>query len=122
MQGLYYFIVKPVKSRYNNIKKVGDKSLITNTENFTHQNVNRNAIVISVPKGVNTDIKKGDEVIVHHNVFRRWKDIRGVEQNSKGYFEEDKYFVQLDQMYLYKQDNNWKSMKDYQSYIDYQKI
>ena len=45
MQGLYYFIVKPVESRYNNTKKIGDKSLITNTENFTHQNVNRNAIV-----------------------------------------------------------------------------
>jgi len=113
MQGLYYFIVKPVESRYNNTKKIGDKSLITNTENFTHQNVNRNAIVISTPKGIQTDIKKGDEVIVHHNVFRRWKDIRGVEQNSKGYFEEDKYFVQLDQLYLYKQNNEWKSIKDY---------
>ena len=38
MQGLYYFVVKPVNSRYNNIKKIGDKSLITNTENFTHPN------------------------------------------------------------------------------------
>ena len=47
MRGLYYFIVKPVKSRYNNVKKIGDKELITNTENFTHQNVNRNAIVLS---------------------------------------------------------------------------
>ena len=69
MRGLYYFVVKPVESRYNNVKKIGDKSLITNTENFTHQNVNRNAIVLSVPKGVNTDIKVGDELIVHHNVF-----------------------------------------------------
>ena len=113
MQGLYYFIVKPVKSRYNNVKKIGDKSLITNTENFTHQNVNRNAIVLSVPKGVNTNIKVGDEIIVHHNVFRRWKDIRGVEQNSKGYFEEDKYFVQQDQVYLYKSNNIWKSVDEY---------
>ena len=113
MQGLYYFIVKPVESRYTNVKKIGDKSLITNTENFTHQNVNRNAIVLAVPKDVDTEIKIGDEVIVHHNVFRRWKDIRGVEQNSKGYFKEDQYFVQLDQMYLYKQNNQWKSIDDY---------
>ena len=113
MQGLYYFIVKPVESRYKNIKKIGDKSLITNTENFTHQNVNRNAIVLAVPKDFDTEIKVGDEVIVHHNVFRRWKDIRGVEQNSKGYFKEDQYFVQLDQMYLYKQNNQWKSIDDY---------
>lgn len=113
MQGLYYFVVKPVNSRYNNIKKIGDKSLITNTENFTHQNVNRNAIVLSTPKGFDTNISIGDEIIVHHNVFRRWKDIRGVEQNSKGYFDEDKYFVQLDQIYLYKNNNTWKSVDEY---------
>ena len=113
MRGLYYFIVKPVESRYNNIKKIGDKELITNTENFTHQNVNRNAIVLSVPKGIDTDIKPGDEVIVHHNVFRRWKDVRGVEQDSKGYFKENQYFVQQDQLYLYKSKNHWKSIDDY---------
>jgi len=113
MQGLYYFVVKPVNSRYNNIKKIGDKSLITNTENFTHKNVNRNAIVLSTPKGFDTNISVGDEIIVHHNVFRRWKDLRGVEQNSKGYFDEDKYFVQLDQIYLYKNNNTWKSVDEY---------
>ena len=113
MQGLYYFIVKPVESRYTNVKKIGDKSLITNTENFTHQNVNRNAIVLAVPKDIDTEIKIGDEVIVHHNVFRVWKDIRGVEQNSKSYFKEDQYFVQQDQMYLYKQNDQWKSIDNY---------
>ena len=113
MRGLYYFVVKPVESRYNNVKKIGDKSLITNTENFTHQNVNRNAIVLSVPKGVNTDIKVGDELIVHHNVFRRWKDVRGVEQNSKGYLDENTYFVQQDQIYLYKSNSKWKSIDTY---------
>ena len=87
--------------------------IFTNTENFTHQNVNRNAIVLSTPKGVETNIKVGDEIIIHHNVFRRWKDVRGVEQNSKGYFKENEYFVQLDQIYLYKQDNKWKSINDY---------
>ncbi len=113
MRGLYYFVVKPVESRYNNVKKIGDKNLITNTENFTHQNVNRNAIVLSTPKGIETNIKVGDEIIIHHNVFRRWKDVRGVEQDSKSYFKENEYFVQLDQIYLYKQDNEWKSINDY---------
>ena len=113
MQGLYYFIVKPVESRYNNKKNINGKELILNTEIFTHQSVNRNAIVISVPKGLDTPIKKGDEIIVHHNVFRRWKDVRGNEQNSKSYFKEDQYFVQQDQVYLYKNKNNWKSVDEY---------
>ena len=113
MQGLFYFIVKPVESRYKNTKNIGDKSLITNTENFTHQNVNRNAIVLAIPKDLETEIQVGDEVVVHHNVFRVWKDIRGVEQNSKSYFKEDQYFVQQDQIYLYKQNNEWKSIDNY---------
>jgi len=113
MQGLFYFIVKPVESRYKNTKNIGDKSLITNTENFTHQNVNRNAIVLAIPKDLETEIQVGDEVIVHHNVFRFWKDIRGVEQSSKSYFKEDQYFVQQDQIYLYKQNNQWKSIDNY---------
>ena len=43
--------------------------------------VNREAIVVSLPKAVKTDIKIGDTVIVHHNVFRRWHDQQGVEKN-----------------------------------------
>ena len=89
MQGLFDFIVTPVKSRYNNTKKLGDKELILNTEIFTHKNVNRNAIVIATPRAVETDIKPGDEVIIHHNVFRRFNDIRGEEKNSRSYFKED---------------------------------
>ena len=75
MQGLFDFIVTPVKSRYNNTKKIGDKKLILNTEIFTHKNVNRNAIVLATPKAFKTKIKVGDEVLIHHNVFRRFSDI-----------------------------------------------
>ena len=35
------------------------------------------------------DINVGDTVIIHHNVFRRWYDQRGVERNSSSYFKED---------------------------------
>ena len=113
MQGLYYFIVKPVESRYTNVKKIGDKSLITNTENFTHQNVNRNAIVLAVPKDMDTEIKIGDEVIVHHNVFRRWYNAKGIEKNSRSYYMEDKYFVSSDQIFLYKKNNEWHTPEGY---------
>ena len=113
MQGLFNFLVKPKGSRYNNIKKIGDKELILNAEIFNHQYVNREAIVISLPKVVKTDIKVGDTVIIHHNVFRRWHDQQGVEKNSRSYFKEDKYFVNSDQIFLYKQKNKWLSQTDY---------
>ena len=113
MQGLFNFIVKPKGSRYNNIKKIGDKELILNSEIYNHQYVNREAIVVSLPKSVETDISIGDTVIVHHNVFRRWYDQQGVERNSKCYFQEDKYFISIDQIFLYKNNNKWLSLPDY---------
>jgi len=113
MRGLYNFVVKPKGSRYNNTKKIGDKELILNSEIYNHQYVNREAIVISVPKLIETEIQVGDTVVIHHNVFRRWHDQHGEERNSRSYFKEDEYFVALDQIFLYKKNNEWFSLPDY---------
>jgi hypothetical protein len=113
MHGWDSFIVSPIRSRYDNTKKVGDVDLILNTEIFTHKNVSNNAIVVGLPKNKKTDIQVGDEVIIHHNVFRRWHDVRGKEQNSRSFFTEDKYFVSDDQLYIYKHNEEWKSLDDY---------
>jgi hypothetical protein len=112
MQGLYDYIIKPLGERYNNSVEVGDKSLILNTEIFNHQFVNREAIVISVPKAIDTEIKAGDVVIVHHNVFRRWHNIKGVEKNSRSYYKEDQYFVKHDQIFAYKRPSAWSRFKE----------
>ena len=113
MQSLYTFIVEPIKSRYNNTKKIGENNLILNTEIQDHRYVNRNAVVISIPKNVKTNIKIGDEIIVHHNIFRRYSNIRGEEVDSSSYFKENKYFIYLDQIFMYKQKNKWKSIDDF---------
>ena len=113
MKSVYNFVVTPKGERYNNIKKVGDSELILNTEIFNHQYVNREAIVISTPIVGDTNIKPGDTVIVHHNVFRRWHNIKGEEKNSKSFFNEDTYFINRDQVFLYKRNNKWKAPKGY---------
>ena len=113
MKSVYNFVVKPKGERYNNKKKVGDSELILNTEIFNHQYVNREAVVISTPIVGDTDIKAGDTVIVHHNVFRRWHNVKGVEKNSRSYFNESTYFINHDQIFLYKRDNNWIAPKGY---------
>ncbi len=113
MKSVYGFVVRPLGSRYNNTKSVGDKELIVNSENFNHQFVNREAKVISVPTHQDTlGIKPGDTVIVHHNVFRRWEDQHGNERNSKNYFNEETYVVYQDQIFLYKPHANWTRFKD----------
>ena len=113
MRSVYNFVVKPIGKRYNNVKKVGDKELILNTEIFNHQYVNRQATVISKPIIGNTDIDIGSDVILHHNVIRRWHNVKGIEKNSKSYFDEDTYIVQPDQIFLYKKFWQWHSPKGF---------
>ena len=96
------FIVSPIGERYNNSKKVGEKELILNTEIYNHQYVNRLAKIIATPLLFQSPINVGDKVIVHHNVFRRWHDVKGREKNSRSYWEENKYLIQEDQIFLYK--------------------
>ena len=112
------FIVSPIGERYNNSKKVGDKDLILNTEIFNHQYVNRLAKVIATPLLFSSPINVGDEVIVHHNVFRRWHNVKGIEKNSRSYFDENTYIINQDQIFLVKycksfSDNNWYAPKGY---------
>ena len=113
MQSISDFIIKPKNKRYNNTKQIGDSELLLNSEISDHRYVSRSGIVLTTPKAFNTEIKIGDEVIVHHNIFRRWYDVRGVERNGRAYYKEDKYFVRLDQIFLYKQDDKWIAPKDY---------
>jgi len=113
MKSVYDFVVKPIGERYNNNKKIGDSNLILNTEIYNHQFVNRKAKVISTPIIGNTDIQVNDDVIVHHNVFRRWHNQHGVEKNSKSYFNEDTYIVQPDQIFLYKKFWQWHTTKGF---------
>lgn len=112
MKSVYDFVVSPIKSRYNNTKKIGDKELIVNTEIFNHQFVSREAVVKAVPIYGNTNIKVGDIVIVHHNVFRRWHNVKGIEKNSRSYIDEETYLVQPEQIFLYK-DTEWQAQKGY---------
>ena len=113
MKSIYGFLVKPIGERYNNKKKIGDKELILNTEIFNHQYINREAKVLSIPKIGETDIKVGDTVVVHHNIFRRWNDVKGVEKNSRSYINEDLYIAHPDQVFLYKREDEWIAPKGY---------
>ena len=113
MKAPFDFVIEPKGNRYNNIKKIDGKNLILNTEVYNHQFVNREAIVKSIPTAFKTDIKVGDTVIVHHNVFRRWHNVRGKEKNSRSYFNENTYLIKEDQIFLYKTNDEWKAAKGY---------
>jgi len=111
MKAPYEFIVKPVGDRYSNKIKIGSNELILNSNIENHKFVNVIAEVLSTPLNLKTDVNPGDLLLVHHNVFRRFYDIRGNEKNSKSYFMDGKYFVALDQVFMHYKDS-WKSFNN----------
>jgi len=112
MRSVFDFIVKPVGERYNNKVKIADRELIVNTKIESFKSVNNFAEVVALPLAYSTDIKVGDIVVIHHNVFRVFYDIRGNKKNSRSYFKDDLYFCNLDQIYLYKNTGKWKALGD----------
>ena len=114
MRSVYNYIVTPVGDRYNNSKKIGDKELILNTEILNHQYVNREAEILKVPAVNLLGLTKGDSLVLHHSVFRRWHNIRGDEKNSRGFLSNNEYLVAPDQIFLKKQlGGEWECIKGY---------
>jgi len=112
MTSVFSFIVKPVGERYNNKVKIDGKDLIINTKIESFKSVNNLAEIVSVPLAYSTNIKIGDLVVIHHNVFRRFYDIRGKQKDSRSFFMDNLYFCDIDQIYLYKNDDRWKAFGD----------
>ena len=112
MRSIYDFIVEPVGKRYDNEKQVGDKTLIVNASIESFKSVNNYAEVVATPLAYETGIKVGDIIVIHHNVFRRFYDMRGNQRDSRSMFIDGLYFVAPDQIYLYGNNKNWKSFND----------
>jgi len=112
VNSLYDYIIEPIGERYNNKKKIGDKELILNTKIENWKAINKLAKVVSIPKAYSLPIEVNDIVHVHHNVFRRFYDMKGRQKNSRSYFKDNLYFCSPDQIYLYNRNNINKSFLD----------
>jgi len=112
MRSIYDFIIKPVGKRYDNEVKVGEHTLVTNSSIESFKYVNNIAEVVETPVAFATPIKKGDLIVVHHNVFRVFYDMKGTKKNSRSFLKDDLFFCSTDQVYLYKKADTWKSFGD----------
>tara|TARA_B100002019_G_scaffold88614_1_gene76742 strand:+ start:2952 stop:3557 length:606 start_codon:yes stop_codon:yes gene_type:complete len=107
MKSLYDFIVKPLGETYDNTINIDDTKLILNNNVESFKFVNNYAEVVSTPLMLETPVNVGDIILVHHNVFRRWYDMKGKQKNGRAFFVDDLYFVSIDQVYLYKNKNGF---------------
>ncbi len=113
MRGMYDFIVEPLGKRYNNTVDIAGVDLVVNTSIESFKSVNNIGVVLALPKAFKTNIGVGDQIMIHHNVFRRFYDMRGNEKNSRSYLNENMYLCSLDQIYLYKKDGgDWITFGD----------
>ena len=113
MNTVFYYIIEPKEDRYNNSEEIGGVDFIVNTQISEHQYISREAIVKSVPLSVKTPIKIGDTVIVHHNIFRRWYNMKAQVKNSSWYIDDKNYFCNEEQIFMYKQNGEWKGFEDF---------
>ena len=113
MNGLYNFIIKPKYERYTNKKSIGGSELILNTELQNHKYVSREAVIVALPLAIETELLPNDEIVIHHNIFRRFHDIKGIEKDSRSYFRDDLYLANEDQIYLFKRNNIMKTTRGF---------
>ena len=70
------------------------------------------AEVVETPLAYDTEIKVGDIIVIHHNVFRRFYDMKGNQKDSRSMFIDDMFFCNADQIYLYGKPGNWKTFNN----------
>ena len=114
MHSVFNYLVEPKGSRSTGKKNIEGQELLLNAELQNHEYVNRIGTILSLPLvTVYKELKEGDDVVVHHNVFRRFRDVRGKEKDSKNYLSENVYLVQPDQVYAYKRNDEWKALEGF---------
>jgi len=73
--------------------------------------VNRLGIVCAVPNG--GQIPLDSIVVVHHNVFRTYLDMKGRKRKSNEYFRDEQYLVNPNRIYMYNEGDGWKTTEEY---------
>ncbi len=104
------FLVTP-KNNQEYIREKNGVILTSSIEN--HKDVNRVGIIEKLPISYSGDLLEGDEIILHHNVFRSYYDMKGYERKSREYFKDNLYLVDKSRIYLVKKKENYITFDDY---------
>ena len=74
MRSPYCFMCRPVGGvRYDSVNKSG---LVLSASLEDHTTTNRQAELISLPLNYSGEIQVGDILLVHHNTFRKYFDMK----------------------------------------------
>jgi len=114
MKSPFYFITTPIEGkRYNNTKEIAGIEFVVNTSEEEHKFSNREAIVVDTPLWYTGPIAPGDTLLVHHNVFKFYNDIKGNRKSGRSFFREDVFLIDNEQFFLYKKEDTWYAYDKY---------
>jgi len=114
MKSPFYFIAKPINGRrYDNTKDIEGTEVIVSTSEEDHKFSNRYAEVVELPLGYKGPITPGDILLVHHNVFKYYNDMKGKQKSGKSFFRDDIFFIEPDQFFMYKKGSTWNAYDRY---------
>lgn len=106
MRSLHHFVCEPKDGkRYDNTKELSGKQFITSSTEEDHSVTNRIAVVKSVPLKYDGPIKPGDELIVHHNIFRIYHDMKGREKSSYAHLFGNTFLIDPFDIYAYRRND-----------------
>lgn len=114
MKSPFFFIAKPEGGRrYNNTIDWDGVDVITSTSEEDYKSSNRKAKVVELPLNYDGPIKIGDTLLVHHNVFKFYNDIKGRRKSGKSFFKDDLFFIDNDQFFMWHDGKSWNAHDRY---------
>ena len=114
VKSIHFFLVKPVNGKLYENERITEKgSLILDTGIENHEVVNRLALVEAVPTSYDGPISAGDIMVVHHNVFRKYYDMRGKEKFSSRLIMDDIYKVDPFEVFAFNSNGEWEAINGY---------
>ena len=101
MNPRYGYLIEPLGSEYNNTKNISGVDFVVNTTIENALFVNRIGVIKGIPTNIeDNELQVGDIVVVHHNVFRTYLNMKGQKTKSNEYFRSGSYIVPLERIYL----------------------
>ena len=62
---------------------------------------------MALPLGYDGPIALGDTLLVHHNVFKYYNDMKGRQRSGRSFLKDDLFLVDFDQFYMYRNAGQW---------------
>lgn len=77
------------------------------------KDVSKEAIVVSLPHNYKGIIEVGDEILIHHNIFRDYYDQTGKLKHSRAFIYDNLYHAIEDEVFVVKKSGKWVANADF---------